>query len=334
MQHILISLYTVNKKKDLLRFKAHLPGGPKCFILAALFIFAYSKKTFSQIVIQEEPKRLYYDWATRRITNFWEMKNFRDVFHKNKYLMGRNRIMGNISYNTGRVLIADDHSIHAEYRSALGLYTRIRFLEEFSINTTFFIDFNKKATARWTSDYSYTIGRYNWRPNKFNYGYENYINNKYSDNINDFGEKFLEGYYFVSYSNNLPEKLTKSIRFDSTTSLKFIYFARYAIKYRDEFNVTHGGIWNGKPSGGVAMRYTFYRNLYVEGAVYYYANPVQRQPWDPDYSYGFGYFDWRSFRVSITYGNWAINRFPGATKVYPNYGFIDGQFRIIFNWIW
>jgi hypothetical protein len=57
-------------------------------------------------------------------------------------------------------------------------------------------------------------------------------------------------------------------------------------------------------------------------------------PWDPDYTYGFGYFDWRSFRLSLTYGNWAINRWPGRKKVFEEYGFLDGQFRVIANWIW
>jgi hypothetical protein len=73
----------------------------------------------------------------------------------------------------------------------------------------------------------------------------------------------------------------------------------------------------------------------VEGAVYYYFSPMFTQlPWDPDYSYGFGYFDWRSFRVSLTYGNWAINRFGGKNKLYPTYNFLDGQFKVMVNWIW
>lgn len=302
-------------------------------ILCLIFLTVLTGHLRSQIVINEEPKRLYYDFAVKRITKFKDMKNFRDVFHLNKYWMGKNRISGNFSYNTGRVLISDDHEIHDEYRQALGIYTRFRFLEEFSLNTTFYVDFNNSATARWISDYSYAIGRYNWRPNKFNFGYENYINNKYTDDLKTMGEKFLEGYYFLSYTSVFP-KLDKTIRIDSTTNLKFIYFVRYAIKYRDEFEVTHGGIWSGKPSLGVASRFTIWRNLYVEGAVYYYTDPTTRQPWDPDYSYGFGYFDWRSFRISLTYGNWAINRFNPSDKKYPSYGFIDGQFRVVANWIW
>ena len=297
-----------------------------------------------QIVIEEEGKRLYYD-RTKRITKLSEMKDMRDVFHKSKLLLGKNRIMGNISYNTGRILMGNDlrngngngngNKIHSEMRSALGFYTRIRFFEEFSFNSTFYIDYNKEASARWTANYTYSIGRYNWRPNKFNYGYENYINNRYSDNLQKMGDKFLEGYYFASYSHNLPEELMQNIKFDESANIKFTYFTRYAIKYRDNYEVIHGGIASGKLSFGGGFRYTIYKRIYIETALYFYLeDKLKKQPWDPDYSYGFGYFDWRSFRLSLTYGNWAVNRFPWNKKFYPDYGFQDGNFRISVNWIW
>jgi mRNA-degrading endonuclease HigB of HigAB toxin-antitoxin module len=305
-----------------------------CIALLAIILIAELNQLSAQIVIDEPPERIYYD-RTMRVAKFRDMKDMRDVFHYNKFLLGKNRIIGNISYNTGRVLIDDGHNIHKEYRSAIGFYTRIRFLEEFSFNTTFFKDFNPKASARWIADYSYSIGRYNWRPNKFNYGYENYINNKYSDNFKTFSEKFMEGYYFVSFSHSLSEKAIQKIKLDSTTSLKLTYFTRYSIKYRDENEVTHGGLFDGKSTIGAAFRFTMFWNIYIESAVYFYVDPNQKkQPWDPDYTYGFGYFDWRSFRFSLTYGNWAINSFPWNKTAYPQYGFVDGNFRFVANYIW
>ena len=300
--------------------------------ISILFPFNH---VIGQIVLEEEPKRLYYE-RLGRVRKFKDMKDFRDVFHYNKLLMGKNRISGNISYNTGRVVIDDGHGKQDEMRSALGFFTRIRFFEQFSLNTTFYKDFNPRASARWTSNYTYSIARYNWKPKKFNYGYENYINNRYSDSFETMGEKFLEGYYFISYSNNLSERITQKIKLDSTTNVKFIYFGRYAIKYRDENEITHGGLASGKPTIGAGLRFTIFWNIYVESAVYYYFDPFvkRQQPWDPDYSYGFGYFDWRSFRWSLTYGNWAVNRFPWNKTYYPYYGFLDGNFKFAINWIW
>ncbi|MEW6470205.1 MAG: hypothetical protein AB1458_14895 [Bacteroidota bacterium] len=288
----------------------------------------------AQIIAEEEPRMLYYESTHQRIRKLRDMKDFRDVFHKDKFLLGRKRIWGRIFYHTGRVMIDDGRELYPEIRQAIGFYTRIRFFEEFSFNTTFFKDFNPAATARWTSDYNYSIGRYHWKPKRFNFGYENYLNNKYSDNWEVFRRKFLEGYYFVSYSHLLPKKVMDKIRIDSTSQIKFSYVTRYAIKYRDEHEVTHGGLFAGKPTFGAGMRYTIVWNIYIEGAVYLYVSEEKKQPWDPDYSYGFGYFDWRHFRFSLTYGNWAINRFPWNKTAYPYYGFPDGDFRFVVNWIW
>lgn len=304
---------------------------PFKFSLFFILLLSLSVQMNSQIVVDEAPRGLYY-MRTARVKKFKDMKDFRDVFHYDKYLLGRNRIMGNLSYNFQRVLINDGVRQRAEYRNALGIFTRIRFFEEFSFNSTFYVDFNKRAAARWVADYAYSIGRYNWRPYKFNYGYENYINNKYTDNAEQFLQKFTEGYYFLSFNANFPQKLMDKIKFDSTSSIKFVPFVRYGFRYRDEFEVVH---YEGKPTAGISGRYTLFRNIYVEGAVYYYFDPMYRQlPWDPDYSYGFGYFDWRSFRVSLTYGNWAVNRFPGKKNIYSDYGFLDGNFKISANWIW
>src|SRR5438128_1089815 len=149
-----------------------------CFhlILLLLIFLAGEQNIFSQIIIDEPPKMRYYEMTTR-VKKFKDMKNMRDVLHKDRWLMGRNRIIGNFSYTTGRVQIDDGHELHSETRSALGFFTRIRFLEEFSFNSTFYKEFNPKAIAPWIADYTYSIGRYNWRPHRFNYGYENYVNN-------------------------------------------------------------------------------------------------------------------------------------------------------------
>lgn len=306
-----------------------------CFFLILSLVLFQLNKAVAQIRldIDEEPKRLYYDYLAR-VKKFKDMKDFRDVFHYNKLLMGKKRILGNISYNTGRVLYDDGQTVHPEIRSAIGFFTRIRFFEEFYINSTFYKEFNPRANAVWISNYNYSIGRYNWRPGRFNYGYENYLNNRYSDNFRAFSDKFMQGYYFISYNQSV-KKMNEAVRMDSTTNFRLIYFVRYSIKYLDKDQALAGGMWNGKSTIGIALRFTIFRNVYIESAVYYYPEETRKKaPWDPDYTYGFGYFDWRSFRISVTYGNWAVNRFPWNKKYYPHYGFLDGDFRVVANWIW
>jgi hypothetical protein len=302
----------------------------KALVISALF---FSKQSIAQIIIADEaPKDRYY-MRKARVTNFWEMKDFRDVFHVDKYMLGRNRFSGNVAYNFARVLVYDDGKRTSyEYRNAASLFLRWRFYEEISANATFYADFNKKAAARWVSDFTYSVGRYHWRPNKLNFGYENYQNNKYTDNADQLFEKMMEGYFFLSYNMAMPDVIARAIRIDSTSSFRFSPLVRYATRYRDEFERVH---YEGKPTAGVTARWTMFWNIYIEGGAYYYFTPQYRQlPWDPDYSYGFGYFDYRAFRVSLTYGNWAVNRWPGKARELKHYGFMDGNFRFVINWLW
>ena len=303
-------------------------------VLLFVFLAGFAKRSHAQIILDEAPKQRYYDRLVR-VKKFKEMKDFRDVFHYNKMGMGTNRFSGHFSYNWGRVKVDNGVEKRDEYRQAIGFYARYRFLEEFFVNVNLFKDFNPKAEARWISNFTYSLGRYNWRNKKINFGYENYVNNKYTDNVRTLGNKFLEGFYFASYNLFLNDSMTKWIRLDQSTSLRFTGFVRYAIKYRDENEIVHGGIAAGKTILGVSARYTIYKNIYGESALYFYPEAsIKKQPWDPDYSYGFGYFDYRSFRLSLTYGNWVINRFSWNKQYYPSYGFLDGNFRLTANWIW
>ena len=284
-----------------------------------------------QIRTDEEPKRLYYE-RTQRIKKFREMKNMRDVLHLDKLWMGKRRLSGSISYNNGRILIDDGKEIKTEWRHAVAYSIRYRFFEEFCLNLTFFDNLNKKADAPWIGDYAFSIGRYNWKRKKINFGYENYGNHKYNDNLSSFLNKFLEGYLFCSYNFQF-NKLNKFIKADNTSAFHLVTFVRYSVNFRNERNETLGGIFNGKPVTGIAARYVIYKNIYVESALYLYL-PGRKQPWDPDFSYGFGYFNWRAFRISFSYGNWAINRFPWNSNIYSRYGFLDGNFRLVANWVW
>ena len=115
--------------------------------LLLVIILCELQSAVSQIVVDEAPRGLYYR-RTARVKKFKYMKDFRDVFHNDKFLLGRNRIMGNMAYNFGRVIVDDGSKVSNEYRSAISFFTRIRFFEEFSFNSNFYIDFNKNAAAR------------------------------------------------------------------------------------------------------------------------------------------------------------------------------------------
>src|SRR5687768_13556329 len=89
--------------------------------LVTFLIFIQSHNSSAQIIADEAPKDRYY-MRKARVTNFWEMKDFRDVFHVDKYYLGRNRFSGNFAYNWGRVLVGPANNRKAYYRSALSYF--------------------------------------------------------------------------------------------------------------------------------------------------------------------------------------------------------------------
>jgi hypothetical protein len=299
------------------------------FIIISIF-HLFSFEAFSQIILLNEmPRPLYYE-RLPRIKKAKDWKCVGDIVHSDKYWMRHDIFSGHISYNIARIMLNNEDA-YSEVRHAMGFHFRTRVIEEFYISTTFFKDFNPNARAPWIADFTYSFGRYNWRPKTWSYGYENYAPNKYSDTGEEILYKFLQGNFFFSYNHGLFDRLLEKLRIDNT-GLVITPFFRYSFRFIDaEQNISRG---LGRPNMGISARYTFWNRFYVESAIYGYVSPQHKQPWDPDYTYGFGYFDWRPFRLSLTYGNWVVNRFPWNEKYFEHYGFLDGNFRINFNYAW
>jgi hypothetical protein len=299
------------------------------FCFSFLF-FTLHLPAFSQIILLNEmPRPLYYE-RMHRITKAKDWKCVGDIIHSDKLLMRYDIFSGNISHNAGRIIISEVDEYY-EVRQATSFFLRTRIVEHFYVNLTFFHDWNKNARADWISDYTYGFGRYSWVPRTWSYGYENYAPNKYSDSPREFLQNMLLGNFFLSYNHNFAQRLMEKFHVGNA-SFSLIPFVRYSFSFIDANHRIRRGL--GRPNMGLAARYNIWRNLYAESAVYAYISPNHKQPWDPDYTYGFGWFDWRPFRLSVTYGNWIINRFPWNENPYPKHGFWDGNFRVVFNWAW
>lgn len=268
-------------------------------------------------------------------------ESFGDVFGTRKALMGKNVFSGSVGHSMGRLVYIDitDGQEKMIFRNNFFANLQARIYKELIFTTSLFAYYNQDINTNvpWIADYFYALKWFNWRPKTFSYGYENYVDNKY-DRPDKFGKLFLQGFWFVTWNHNLPKKWIDAIRLDQSTNFNITYIARYFAQYRDEMDNVYGlglGEW-GKAQVGVSMRYTIWKRIYLEAAAFYYPDHTNTQvAWDPDFTYGFGYFDYRAFRFSITYGNWVMNRFPfNKDPKQPTYGILDGDLRFTFNWAW
>jgi hypothetical protein len=60
----------------------------------------------------------------------------------------------------------------------------------------------------------------------------------------------------------------------------------------------------------------------------------QQQPWDPDFTYGIGYYDWHPGTILVQYNNYSGNRLPWRDKSADTGKFKDGSITISWSWTW
>jgi len=264
-------------------------------------------------------------------------KTMQDVFKKDCCLLGQYKINGSISSYFGKITYLSPEKEEINYnRYGLNFNLTTKFYKEFQLRLSFFSDLNQNEDKpKWLSNLYYSIGNYNWKNKSFAYGYENYQPNRFDGSYNFF-DNMKRGFFFVSYNYyllNQDDKFSGSRHFilDGTSQIYFSPFVRYQLEYTDRYGTNVLG--NNKVTLGASARYVIWRNFYIEGAAYYYPTEKSKMPWDPDFTYGFGYFDWRSFKLNFSYGNWIANRFPGNKKEMKN-DFTNGEFKLSFSFIW
>ncbi len=212
------------------------------------------------------------------------------------------------------------------------LYTNFAFdinpEEHFHIRTQIFVDFFKNEnTPPWLSNMYYQIGWYNWHNQSLSFGYENYGPNQFNKKT-DWFANFKRGFVFASYNIDLLSDYA-NMKFDETSQIRITPTLRYSYEYPEARSNLKGG--NHKFILGSSIRWSIARKFYIEGAAYYYPKKETQLPWDPDFTYGFGYFNWHAFKMNISYGNWIANRFPWNKKEMEHH-FTNGEFQVMFVW--
>jgi hypothetical protein len=254
-----------------------------------------------------------------------------DVLKSDCCWLGQYKIMGNIGAFYSKITYLSPTEKEINYdRYGLNFNLNTKFYKEFQLRLSLYADMNQDENKpKWLSNLYYSLGNYNWRDRTFSYGYENYQPNRFDGTYN-WLDNLKRGFFFVSY-NYYAFKDDSSLKLDGTTQLFLTPFVRYQPEYTDRYGEKVLG--NNKLTFGMASRYVIWHNFYVEGSIYLYPNAESKLPWDPDFTYGFGYFDWRSFKVNFSYGNWIANRFPWNDKEMKN-DFSNGEFKLMFSFIW
>lgn len=216
--------------------------------------------------------------------------------------------------------------------SRLQLTVRYAPRETWFVRVTGYVYLNSDRKRPWNPDFTYSVGYDSWRPGTFALTYDNYGGNRWSPDSGA-GERVTrveEGTITASYKLKMPASLERLFDDDGESRWSASVAAHVVPRYRQQGDTARGSM---KRSLSVGVRSRFYRRLYVEGRAFVYPTPDQQQPWDPDFTYGLGWFDWRPGTFSVQYGNYSGNRWPGRSK--PGTGaFKNGSVTMFFTTAW
>jgi len=192
-----------------------------------------------------------------------------------------------------------------------------------------YVDPDKQAS--WNPDFSYVFGYDDWRPYTLSLVYSNYSGNRLNPD-EAAGEKFTrfeEGTISLGWKFPFPEELKSYFLIDPDGAIGHGIYYNAMPRYVRE-NGPGRGEW--KQSLSFWTRFTIWRWLYAEFTLFWYPDGGQQQPWDPDYTYGFGWFDWHPWTISVQYNNYSGNRWPGRDVSAGNGRFDDGAVSLWFSW--
>lgn len=199
------------------------------------------------------------------------------------------------------------------------------------IETTLFKYINSRYKASWDPDFSYGFGYDDWHPYTFSLTYENTGGNRFSPNRakGEAHTRFKNGVVSLGWKFVLPERWEKPLLVHPSGGLHGEIHSNLTPEYFDLSRIRDR---NWKHSISLDLKYFIYTYWYMQTTLFFYPDQSQQQPWDPDYTYGFGYDDWHPGTFSLEYTNYSGTRFPGRTRTPDTGRFRDGAISISWSW--
>ena len=203
-------------------------------------------------------------------------------------------------------------------------------LTSWFFNANFLFYFQRNLQKSWNPDFTYAFGYDDWRPYTFSAQYANFGGNRLQPNT-DKGEQrtnFMGGTWNVAFKFPLPAFLNEVFLISPNDSIGCTTGISFTPRYSD---LASNSMLKNKRTMALGCKYSFPGNWYFNFSLNKYLEPSQKQPWDPDFTYGFGYFDWRPGAVNIQYNNYSGNRFPGSPTAPGTGSFKNGSITISTN---
>jgi len=214
------------------------------------------------------------------------------------------------------------------YNSTATLSLKYTIAGSWFVSTSFYHYLDSEQQQDWNPDFTYVFGYSDWRPYTLSLIYSNYGGNRFSPESGNKYTEFNQGTWSLGW------------KFPITSPFKewFTFTEEGAIGCQVDFNLTPEYFdlesiryLRNQKTLSLGCKYSIYGNWYVNGTGFYYFDPSYKQPWNPDFTYGFGYFDWRPGTITLQYNNYSGNRWNSSKRAKDTGHFRNGSITLAYS---
>lgn len=224
---------------------------------------------------------------------------------------------GELTSRSPRVSLAVKYAIQGNWFARASVY---RYLDQSRLSS-------------WNPEFAYGFGYDNWRPGTVSVTYDNQGGNRFRPDrgAGEAVTRLEEGTFGTTYKIPVPRWVEGIFVPRPDNRLSAAVGVQITPRFRRE-GAPERGEW--KRSVSLTVRNRVFRWFFVEARALYYPVPGQQQPWDPDFTYAFGYANWTPGAVSVQYSNYAANRFPWSHRPTSGGHFRDGGLSVSWSQAW
>lgn len=191
---------------------------------------------------------------------------------------------------------------------------------------------NTDLKNTWHPEFVYTLGYSDWRPYTLSLVYANYGGNRLKPD-KEKGEvrtKFNQGSWTLGWKFPVPQHIANWFVLSQEGRLGCnMGFSVVPVFFNSRTSTEES--WKRTFSFG--CKYTIVGSWYFNMTTFYYPKHTEKQPWNADYTYGFGYFNWRPGKITVQYNNYSGNRWPWNDKPVNTGRFKYGGISIAWSWV-
>ena len=196
------------------------------------------------------------------------------------------------------------------------------------ISGTAYYYWDSEQQQAWNPDFTYVFGYSDWRPYTFSLVYSNYGGNRFSPEEGGRVTEFNQGTWALGWKFPVTGIVKDWISFTEQGAIGCQVDFNHTPEYFDLASISYK---KNHQTLSLGCKYSIFGNWYVNATAFYYFDRAQQQPWNPDYTYGFGYFDWRPGTVTLQYNNYSGNHWHPSERGEDTGRFKDGSITLAYG---